>query len=281
KGDGAPGGETGFVERGAGETVEFSACEMAEGVAGKRIQREHDDVDAHDQSAEADSEMAIEIVGERGVVPEKSKEHEREVEEIPVKILEDKRKSRFALVAAFGRFTDGASGRIEKKRAIVGFAVVVAGCAKTKRSSQDEQRGRELPPMMMGIDKRRIKRRKIRPPIEIRVLESAQRGVNAKAAEQNNYRQEFDPPSVATQRASKPRFGQEGWRASHLRTSRVAVSKSKTTGLQTDYIQDAGEGLIQRMVSISASRETWVTGMPLLENWTPSASEKWKKRLMW
>lgn len=155
--DAAPGGETGFAEGGAGETVEFSSGEMAEGVAGKRVQREHDDVDAHDQSAEADSEMAIEIVGEDGVVPEKSKEHEREVEEIPVKILEDKRKSRFALVVAFGRLTDGASGRIEKKCAVVGFAVVVAGCAKTKRSSKDEQRGGKLPPMMMGIDKRRIK----------------------------------------------------------------------------------------------------------------------------
>ena len=36
-----------------------------------------------------------------------------------------------------------------------------------------------------------------------------------------------------------------------------------------------------RMVSISASRATWVAEKPLMVNFLPLLSEKWKKRLMW
>src|SRR5579872_2253597 len=172
--------------------------------------------------------MAIEIVGEHGVVPEKSKEHEREIEKVAVNILQNERKLRFALVFAFGRLAHGASRWIEEKRAVISLAVVVAGGAKTERAGEDEQRGRKSPPVMLRIDERRIERRKVWPPLEIRALESTQRGINTKTTKQNNYRHEFDPPSVAAQSASEPRFGQEGWRASHLVTSRVAMSKSET-----------------------------------------------------
>src|SRR5208337_211641 len=95
-------------------------------------------------------------------------------------------------------------------------------------------------------DQRRIKRRKVRPPFVELTFEGAQRCIEAKAAEKKNHGQDFDPPGVAAQGASKPRFGQEGWRASHLGTSGVAVSKSESKLWQTDYIQDAVERLIQR-----------------------------------
>src|ERR1700676_2707834 len=226
--DATPSGETGFAEGGARETVKFSACEMAEGVAGKGIQREHDDVDAHDESAKADTEMAVEIVSEHGVIPEKPKKYKRKIEKIPVNILQDERKCRFALVFPFGRLADGASRRIEKKCPVISLPIVVAGGAKTQRACKNEQRGRKLPPMVLRIDKWRIERRQVRPPFEIRIFKGAQGGVNSKTAEQNNYGQKFNPPGVAAQSASEPRFGQEGWRASHLGTSRVAVSKSET-----------------------------------------------------
>jgi len=228
KADAAPGGETGFAEGGARETVEFSTSEMAERVAGKRVQREHDDVDAHDQSAQAYTEMAAEIVGEHGVVPEKPKKYERQIEKIAVNVLEDKGKRRFALVAASGRLADGTSRWIEKKRAVIRFAVVVARGAKPEGSGEDEQGRREFPPVMLRINERRIERRKIGPPFEVRIFKGAPRRIQAKAAKKNNDGQKFDPPSVVAQRASEPRFGQEGWRASHLGTSRVAVSKSET-----------------------------------------------------
>ncbi len=89
---------------------------------------------------------------------------------------------------------------------------------------------------MLRVNERRIEGRQIRPPFVELSFKGAQRGVNAKSAHQNDDGDDFDPPSIAAQRASKPRFGQEGWRASHLGTSRVAVSKSETKRLQTDYI---------------------------------------------
>src|SRR5579862_9629975 len=100
KADAAPSGEAGLAKRGAGEAIEFSASEMAERVARKRIQREHDDVDGHHQGADADAEMTVEIVGEHDVIPEKTKEHEREIEKVAVNVLQDERKRGLTFVLA-------------------------------------------------------------------------------------------------------------------------------------------------------------------------------------
>ena len=44
---------------------------------------------------------------------------------------------------------------------------------------------------------------------------------------------------------------------------------------------DGGDRFTYRMLSISASSATWVTGSALMVKVMPSRSSKWKKRLMW
>src|SRR5580658_1075242 len=222
---------------------------MPQRVAGKRVEREQDDVRGQDQTAKPDAKVAVEVEGHDSVVPKKQDEHNCEVEKIAVNILQDERKFRFAPIFAIGRFTDGARRRIEKKRAVVSFAVVIAGSAKPERARENEQRRRKFPPMMQRIDERRIKWGEIRPPFIKLAFKGAQRGVEPKATEKKDHGKDFDPPSVAAQCASEPRFGQEGWRTSHLGTSRVAANnKSKTELWHTDYIQDAPERLIRTLV---------------------------------
>src|SRR5580692_11765193 len=214
----------GHAESRAGEAIELASGKVAQRVAGKRVQREQDDVRGQNDGAEADAKVAVEVEGHEGIVPKKQDEHDRQIEKISVDILQDERKLRLPVVFAVGRFTHGASGRIEKKRAGVSFAVVVARSAKPERPREDEQRRRKFPPMMQRIDQRRIKWGKVRPPFIKFAFKGAQRGIKSKAAEKKNDGQDFDPPSVAAQSATEPRFGQEGWRTSHLGTSRVAAN---------------------------------------------------------
>src|SRR5712664_3338702 len=94
-------------------------------------------------------------------------------------ILEDEGKSRFAAIVAARGFADGACGWVQEKRTVVGFAVVVARGAKAQRANKNEERRREWPPVMQGIDERRIKRREVRAPLIILAFEGAQCGINA------------------------------------------------------------------------------------------------------
>jgi len=244
KADPAPSGVARASEGRAGEAVEFASREVAERVARKGVKREQGNVQGQNESADTDAEVAVEIEGYDGVVPEEQDEDDRNIEEIAVKILENEGKSCLALVIAFRWLANGAGRRIEQKGPIESLAVVVAGGAKAEWTSKDEERRRDRPPMMQRVNERRIEGRQIGPPLVELSFKGAQRGVDAKSAHQNDDGDDFDPPSVAAQRASEPRFRQEGWRASHLGTSRVAVSKSKTRLLQTDYIQEAAERLI-------------------------------------
>ena len=62
-------------------------------------------------------------------------------------VLKDEGKAALPrVILAKAGFTDGASGRIEKKGAIVSFAVVVASGAKTKRRAKNQDSGRKSPP---------------------------------------------------------------------------------------------------------------------------------------
>src|SRR6266403_1323777 len=179
KGGEAPGFEAGAAECGAREAVELASGEVAKRMAGKRVEREQRDVEGEDERADTDAEVAAEKEGANGVVPEKNDEQNRQVKEIAMDILEDKRKSGLAAIVAARGFADGAGGRVQEKRAVVGFAVVVAGGAKAQRANKNEERRREWPPVMQGIDERRIKRREVRAPLVIPAFEGAQRGINA------------------------------------------------------------------------------------------------------
>src|SRR2546422_907024 len=122
------------------------------------------------------------------------------------------------------RFTDGAGGRVEEKRAVVGFAVVVARSAKAQRANENQQCWRERPPAMLRVDERRIKGREIRSPGIVGIFEGAERGVSAKTAEHNNHREDLHPPGVAAQGAAETRFRQRSWNTSHSMTSGVGVA---------------------------------------------------------
>src|ERR1700722_6831806 len=153
-----------------------------QGVNGKQ-----DDVEQKNQAAHANAKLPVEEKTFDRVVPQKNQENNREIKKIAVHILQNKRKRRFAAIFAAGGLAHGARGRIEKKCAIVRFAVVVAGGAKSQRPRQHQKRGRKRPPVMLRIDERGIKRRKIRSPRIVSAFESPQRGVNAKTAQQNDY----------------------------------------------------------------------------------------------
>src|SRR6266436_8168360 len=184
-------------------------------MAGKSVERKKNDVESEDEGADADAEGAIEEEGANGVVPEKNDEQNRKVEEIAMDILEDKRKCCFAAIVAARGFADGAGGRVQEKRAVVGFAVVVARGAKAQRANKNEQRRREWPPVMQGIDERRIKRREVRAPLVILAFKGAQCGINAETAEHNDDGENLDPPGIAAQSAAEARFGHKSRGTSH------------------------------------------------------------------
>src|SRR6266853_334260 len=101
------------------------------------------------------------------------------------------------------RFAHGAARRIQKERSVIRFAIVITGHAEPERKSQDQKRGRIMPPMVRSVDQRRVKRRKIRAHLIKFPFEGAQRGVQAKSTQKNDHRNVFHPPCVATQRAAQ------------------------------------------------------------------------------
>ena len=105
-----------------------------------------------------------------------------------MEILENEGKLGFSTVFAAAAFADGTPGRIEEKGAVVRFAIVVASGAKAERTAKNEQGGRELPPMMIGIDQWRIERGDIWTPFEELAFQRAKSGVKAEAAENKNNR---------------------------------------------------------------------------------------------
>src|SRR5208337_5329680 len=94
---------------------------------------------------------------------ERDKNH-REVEEIPVRVLQNKRKRRLATVRTLV-LSHGTSRRIQKERSVVRFAVVVARRAEPQRPAQNQQCRGPRPPVVPGIDQRRRKWREIRTPL--------------------------------------------------------------------------------------------------------------------
>src|SRR5215472_3718124 len=189
---------------------------MPQRVAGERVKREQCYVQSEDKRANADSELPAEGKRTNGVVPEKAKKKNRQIEKVAMNILQDERKRSFAAILAVGRFADGARGRIEKKRAVVSFAVVITGSSKTQRSEKNEQSGGKRPPMVPRIDERRIEGRKVRPPGVVSPFERAQRRVNAEATKQNDNRKDLSPPRIAAHGSAESGFGQERRRAGHF-----------------------------------------------------------------
>src|SRR5215469_13531379 len=90
-------------------------------------------------------------------------------------VLEDERESRFATVLAPAPFRYSAPGRIEEEGAVIGFAIVVAGDAKSQGACENQQRGRKGPPVMGWVYERRIKRGEVGSPLVISAFEGTHR----------------------------------------------------------------------------------------------------------
>src|SRR5258708_36357360 len=109
-------------------------------MAGKRVEREKRDVESKDKCADASSKAAVEEKGTERVAPQKHYEESGKVEEVAMDVLKDEGKGSLAAIIPARRFAHSAGGGIEEKRAVVGFAVVVARSAKTQRASKNQER---------------------------------------------------------------------------------------------------------------------------------------------
>src|ERR1700733_4682654 len=153
--DASPSGMARPAQGRAGEAIEFSADQMAQGMARKCVGRQQDNVHQHDQGANADSEFTVEIEREDRVIPEKGDEYHRDVKEVAVHILQDERKRCFTAIVPAPTLTHGARRRVQQKSAVNRFAVVIAGSAETQRPGENQYRRRKRPPVMLGGGKGR------------------------------------------------------------------------------------------------------------------------------
>ena len=79
-----------------------------------------------------------------GVDPQEEQRDERQVQEVPVEVLEDEREARLHRVLAMDRrLADGAARRVGEVEAVVGLPVVVAGGPEAERDPQDQEPGAE------------------------------------------------------------------------------------------------------------------------------------------
>ena len=137
----APSFKTGAAECRARKTIKFAAGKMTQRVAGKGVEGKKNDVDRQDERADADAEMSAEEERPNGVMPKKRNEENRKIKEVAMNVLQDEGKRRLAAIIAVRRFPDRASGGVEEKRAVVGFAVLVARSAKTQRAGENQESG--------------------------------------------------------------------------------------------------------------------------------------------
>src|ERR1700688_3821236 len=116
---------------------------MAERMARQRVNGKQDNVEQQNQAADANAKLSVEEKTLDRVMPQKNQEKNREIKKIAMHILQNKWKRRFAAIFAVGRLPHGARRRIEKKCAIVSFAIVITSGAKSERTCQHQKRGRK------------------------------------------------------------------------------------------------------------------------------------------
>src|SRR4051794_23696646 len=207
--DAAPGLVARARRRRAGEAVEAAADEVAQRVAAEREGGQADHVPEQDERAEPDAEAAVEEERAPRVVPEEPEHDDRQVQEVPVHVLEDQRERGLAAVPLAPRAGDGAPGRREEERAVVGLAVVVTGESKPERHPRDEQGGRErdVDPEER-LDVRRVERRQVvGAPARVAVVvvdEDRVERVDAERGQHDDGEERRDPPPVPPRGGAEP-----------------------------------------------------------------------------
>src|SRR5438105_4247968 len=138
----------GAADARASQLVAPAAHEVAQRVAAQRVAAEEDHVHGQHERAQADAEgdAARHGIGEPhrlpDVVEKDDEEHQGEVEEVAVDVLQDERERALAEVA-LAWLAHRARRRIGPECLVVRAAVVVAGHAEAAGGPQDEQGGRE------------------------------------------------------------------------------------------------------------------------------------------
>ena len=122
----------------ARKTVQLAAEQMAQGVAGEKVERQQNDIDQQYDRTDAHTESIFEEEAMYRVIPEKCQENDRQIHEVSMRVLKNKRKLSLATVATAGSFCHGAARGIKKKSAVIGFAIVVAGNTKAERPGEDQ-----------------------------------------------------------------------------------------------------------------------------------------------
>src|SRR5713101_5443925 len=149
-----------------GKTVELSAGKVTQRMTGKQIQRQQDDIHQQDNRTHAYPEAVVKKEAADRIMPEKRDEYHRQIKKIAVQVLQDERELGLAEILAPRFFGNRATRRIKKE-----IAVVVARGPEPQRPTQNQQCRRQFPPVVMGINQRRVERREIRAPLVIRALE--------------------------------------------------------------------------------------------------------------
>src|ERR1700716_1931086 len=116
-----------------------------------------------------------------------------------MEVLQYEGKASLASVRPPASLADRASGRMQEERPVIRLPIVVARSAEPERAGQDQKCRRKPPPVVVGIDQRRIKRREIRSPGIERSFEGAEGGVDTEEAENEDDGQNLNPPCVSTQ----------------------------------------------------------------------------------
>src|SRR5262249_29888144 len=140
------------------------------------------------------------------VVGQDDDEQQRDVEEIPVDVLQDEREGPLAEIR-LARLADRAVRRISPERLVVRAAVVIAGDPEAAGRPENQERRRERqragPPSRLwpepGVralteEERRIERREVRAKFEVLALKRSPRRVHDECREPEKHRERLNPP---------------------------------------------------------------------------------------
>src|SRR5205823_1783550 len=122
----------------AGKTIHLAADQVPQGVTGKQVQSQQDDVDQQHQRANTNAKVQL-LIGTREperadrVIPEEAQEYDGAVKEIAMEILQDEGKTRLAAIVAVCRFAHGTARRVQEERSVIRFAVVITSHAEPER----------------------------------------------------------------------------------------------------------------------------------------------------
>lgn len=109
------------------------------------VAAQQDDIHYENDRSHADAEPIGKMKCFVRVVSKKGYEYQREIEKIPMDVLEDERK-RFLASIFMPRLTDGTPGRICPERLVVSPAIVITGKSKSAGRPEDHESRRERYP---------------------------------------------------------------------------------------------------------------------------------------